>query len=76
MNDGRYTPGDDPDMRMAVLILRFMRVSGAAFAVFGLAVIAGRIHLPAFMGYGLVVLGAVEAAAIPMLLARGWKNRR
>ncbi|MBU6269616.1 MAG: hypothetical protein KGN34_18875 [Sphingomonadales bacterium] len=66
---------NDADAKTAFLILSFMRLSGAAFAVFGLAIVAGRIALPAFMGLGLVILGAVESLVLPTLLARKWKSR-
>ena len=62
--------------RLGFFILQFMRVSGVAFAVFGAAILAGKLHLPVVVGYGLVVLGAIEALLLPALLARRWKSGR
>jgi len=64
------------DARMGFLILQVMRFSGLAFAVFGLAVVAGRIALPQVVGIGLILIGAVEALVVPTVLARSWKRRR
>ena len=71
MNDA---PKPDADARFAFLILQFMRLSGAAFAVFGLAVIAGKIHLPQMLGLGFISLGAVESLVLPIMLARKWRS--
>ncbi|MDE2403745.1 MAG: hypothetical protein KGM17_03385 [Sphingomonadales bacterium] len=67
---------NEADARTAYMILQFMRLSGAAFAVFGLAIVAGKIQLPPPMGIGLIALGAVESLWLPALLARSWKNRK
>jgi uncharacterized membrane protein len=63
------------DARMGFAILQVMRLSGAALAVFGLAVVAGKIALPQFIGVGLIVIGAVESLVVPAMLARSWKRR-
>lgn len=63
------------DARMGFVILQVMRLSGAALAVFGLAIVAGKIALPQFVGAGLIVIGAVEALVVPTLLVRSWKRR-
>jgi uncharacterized membrane protein len=60
---------------MGFVILQVMRLSGAALAVFGLAVVAGKIALPQFIGVGLIVIGAVECLVVPAMLARSWKRR-
>ena len=65
---------DDP-ARLGFIILQFMRLSGVAFAIFGAAIIAGKIPLPAFIGGGLVVLGVIESLLLPALLARKWRSR-
>ena len=70
------TPGPDPDpAKMGFLIMQFMRLSGAAFVLFGAAIAAGKISLPPPMGYGLMLLGGFEALVMPGLLARKWKSR-
>jgi len=63
------------DARMGFVILQVMRLSGAALAVFGLAVVAGKIALPQPVGLGLIVIGAVECLVVVGLLARSWKRR-
>ena len=63
------------DARTAFLILQFMRLSGVAFMVFGIAVASGKVHLPLVFGYGLIGLGAVESLVLPALLARKWRSR-
>ena len=62
--------------RKRFLILQLVRLTGVAMTVFGAMIIAGRvIDLPE-LGYVLVVLGAIEFFAIPVILARGWKSPR
>lgn len=65
---------DDP-ARLSFFILQFMRLSGVAFALFGAAIIAGKIHLPPQLGLGLAVFGVIESLLLPALLARKWKSR-
>jgi hypothetical protein len=63
------------DSRQGFLILQVMRISGIAFAFFGLAVIGQRILLPPPLGYALLAIGMVEALVVPTLLARKWRSR-
>ena len=65
---------DDP-ARLGFFILQFMRLSGVAFAVFGAAIMAGKIHLPPQIGAGLIGFGGLETLLLPALLARKWKSR-
>jgi hypothetical protein len=65
---------DDP-AKLGFMVLQFMRMSGVAFAVFGAAIMAGKVQLPPQIGLGLVVFGAIEALVLPTLLARKWKSR-
>lgn len=65
---------DDP-ARLGFMILQFMRLSGVAFAVFGAAIMAGKIHLPHEIGAGLAVFGVIESLLLPALLVRKWKSR-
>jgi len=66
---------NEQDARTAYIIVGFMRLSGAAFAVFGLAIVNGKIVLPQVLGPGFVVLGAIESLILPTLLIRKWKSR-
>ncbi len=65
---------DDP-AKLGFMILQFMRLSGVAFALFGAAILAGKIHLPTVIGGGLAIFGVVESLLLPALLARKWKSR-
>jgi len=67
-------PAPDP-AKSGFLIMQFMRLSGAAFVLFGAAIAAGKIVAPPPMGYGLMLLGGVEALILPGLLVRKWKSR-
>ncbi len=61
--------------KLGFMVLQFMRMSGVAFAVFGAAIMAGKVQLPPQIGLGLVVFGVIEALVLPTLLARKWKSR-
>jgi len=66
---------DGDPARLGFFILQFMRLSGVAFALFGAAILAGKIHLPAVIGAGLAIFGVAESLLLPALLARKWKSR-
>jgi len=69
-----------PDEREALARRRYfamtgLRLGGAAMAVFGLVVIAGRVDaVPRIAGYVLVLFGLVELAIVPRMLARAWRT--
>jgi hypothetical protein len=56
------------------LIIQLVRLTGIVIAVFGLAVIAGKVSLPAGAGYGLFVIGLFEAMFVPIVLTKRWKS--
>lgn len=60
--------------RKRFLILQMIRLAGVAMTVFGAMIIAGRVIDFPELGYVLVVLGAIEFFAIPIMLARRWKS--
>jgi hypothetical protein len=66
---------DKDPAKLGFMVLQFMRLSGVAFAVFGAAIMAGKIHLPPQIGLGLAVFGVIESLLLPALLARKWKSR-
>jgi hypothetical protein len=63
------------DARFAFFVLQFMRLSGLLFALFGVAVIAGKIALPTPIGSGFVLFGVIEGLLLPAMLRRKWKSR-
>ena len=65
---------DDP-AKLGFMVLQFMRFSGVAFAVFGAAIMAGKVHLPPQIGLGLAAFGVIESLVLPALLVRKWKSR-
>lgn len=68
---------NDPDpARTRFIVLQALRLSGAALAGFGAAVVAGKAPLPAEAGYLLLIVGAADALVAPALLARRWRTRQ
>ncbi|WP_353229544.1 hypothetical protein [Novosphingobium sp.] len=61
------------------MILQALRLSGALIALLGVVILShGQRWLagvPDLVGAVLVVAGAAEFFAVPMLLARAWKRR-
>ena len=61
--------------RRRYFAIAMLRLGGAAMAVFGLVVIAGRIEsMPRMAGYALLLFGLFELAVMPRLLARAWRT--
>ena len=73
MNDP--DPATDP-ARARFFILQALRLSGVALAVLGVAVIAGKLPLPAVAGYVLLLAGVADAMILPPVLARKWRTPR
>jgi len=56
-------------------IIGLVRIMGVAILAIGFAVILNDfMQLPAAIGYFLVVMGAFEFIAMPIILARAWKT--
>lgn len=65
---------DDP-ARNRFFAIALLRLSGALLVMFGLVIAAGRFEsLPRFAGIVMVVVGAVDFALVPVLLARRWRT--
>ena len=60
--------------RARFFIIALVRWSGVALVMLGLLVVRRRIDLPAVAGYGLLLVGIVDALIVPTLLARRWKS--
>lgn len=61
--------------RTRYFVMVLARLTGAALAVFGLVVTAGRFEgVPPLVGYVLLLIGLIDIALVPRLLARRWRT--
>ena len=60
--------------RQRFIVLNLVRLTGLFAALFGLAIIAGKLDLPRELGYVAFVIGLFDAMLLPPLLARKWKT--
>lgn len=61
--------------RNRYFVISLMRLAGAAMAIAGIVITAGRFeNLPKALGYVLVVAGLLDLALVPRLLARKWRT--
>ena len=68
---------NDADLaKRRFLALAMIRVTGTMIAIFGAAILGGKVALPNMAGALLLIAGAADAVVVPVLLARKWKNRR
>lgn len=56
------------------MVLTAIRFSGVALALAGVAIVAGKIDLPAVAGYGLIALGALDSLLMPLVLVKAWRS--
>jgi hypothetical protein len=72
----RVPQGDrDNQAKARFLTIQLVRLCGVGLALFGLLIIARKIDLPIEAGYGLFVVGLLDAMIAPLLLSRRWKSR-
>lgn len=68
---------DDALAKKRFFALNAIRICGAIFIGFGLAILAnGFMDLPKIVGVGLFLVGIFEFIAVPFMLARAWKSKR
>lgn len=61
--------------RTRYFVMVLARLKGVAIAIFGLLVFAGRFEgVPPLAGYVLVLVGLIDIALVPRLLARRWRT--
>ncbi|MCJ8158986.1 hypothetical protein [Sphingomonas sp. LaA6.9] len=61
--------------RARYFVMTFTRIAGALMIFFGLVITAGRFEaIPPAVGYVLVVLGLIDTALMPRMLARRWRT--
>lgn len=66
---------DDRLARNRFFVISFVRLGGAVLLMFGLIAANGRLGgLPRAAGIVLVIVGAIEFAILPRLLARRWRS--
>lgn len=66
---------DDRLARNRFFVISFVRLGGAVLLMFGLIAANGRLWgLPRAAGIVLVIVGAIEFAILPRLLARRWRS--
>ncbi len=66
---------DDRLARNRFLVISVVRLGGAVLLMLGLIAANGRLWgLPREVGIALVLVGAIEFAILPRLLARRWRS--
>lgn len=55
-------------------ILQLLRFGGAITVLLGIVIISGRLIDVPEIGYALLIAGAVEFFALPVILAKRWKS--
>jgi len=60
--------------RARFFVIQALRLGGVALAVFGAAIIAGKVPLPEAAGYFLFLAGVADALVMPPLLAKIWRT--
>jgi hypothetical protein len=70
---GDPTPVDPARGRFFILSL--LRVGGALMVLAGMVAASGRFaSIPVVAGYALIVVGLVDMAVVPQILARRWRT--
>lgn len=65
----------DAQARNRFFALALLRLAGAVMVMFGIVIVAGnRDWGPVWAGYALVVLGFLDLALLPRMLARRWRT--
>ncbi len=65
---------NDDAARNRWFLLNLARILGVALVITGLLVTQGTIGWPIEVGYGLIVLGIIDAFVAPQFLARRWRS--
>lgn len=60
--------------RNRFFVIQAMRWTGLALVVVGLMIVNRKIAMPQVLGYGLTVIGLIEALIVPTFLAKMWKT--
>jgi hypothetical protein len=66
---------NDDKARNRFLAISLLRLAGALLVMFGLVTAAGRLpDVPRIVGIVAVLVGALDFALVPLLLARRWRT--
>lgn len=65
---------DDALAKKRFMAIQAMRFMGAGLVILGIAIVGGKIDLPAIAGYLIIGVGIVDALYMPTVLARRWKT--
>jgi len=60
--------------RHRLMIISLVRFSGVVLIMLGIYTVSGKAAWPDFIGYVLLLLGAVEFFYMPLVLARRWRS--
>jgi hypothetical protein len=75
MNEPDQKQAEEKQAKARFLFLNLMRLCGAVFIAFGLAIIAnGFMRLPVEFGYLIFAVGVFEFIALPVILSRHWQS--
>ena len=65
---------DDP-ARNRYFAIALLRLSGALLVMFGMVIAAGKFQqMPNWAGIVMIIVGALDFALVPVLLARRWRS--
>ncbi len=67
---------EEAQARRRFAVISLVRLGGAATAVFGLVILAGRLDWPPLAGAVFVLAGLAGFAVLPRSLARKWKTKQ
>jgi len=66
---------DDSQARNRFLAISLLRLAGALLILFGMVIAAGRLpEVPRLVGIIAVLVGALDFALVPLMLARRWRT--
>ena len=67
---------DGPPTKSGLSIVDLSGGYGAAIALLGLAILAGKLDLPHIADYVLLVVGMFDIMVMPLVLAKRWRTPR
>ena len=75
MTPDRQQARRDAQARNRYFVITLARITGAALALFGMVITAGRIQgVPPAAGYAVLLIGLIDILLVPRMLARRWRT--
>ena len=65
---------EEAKARARFFTISALQIGGAMMVLLGILIAAGRLAAPPVAGYALIVVGLVDFAIVPRLLARRWRT--